>query len=444
MVVILGYWALPKRTLQTAFLIVASLVFIGYHSVFTVGYLICTSIVTYLFGVAQNRTKHKNQVYTLGIALLVGSLIFFKFFPQIKTPFVSLLGKLTTASKISIKDLVVPIGISYTVFKCISYLTDIKWRIIKPGSFLNFLCYNSLFTIFMAGPIERFERLNPQFEGEARIDNQLVNKGYCRIIQGIFKKYVIVNWLYLSVINAVNYQASIAAFMVYALAYMIYLYVDFSSYSDIAIGSSAMLGLTIRENFNNPYAASNITEFWLRWHISLSEWIRDYLFFPLSSISKKRLWLVLFVPLIAMGICGVWHGESWKYLIWGMSHGLMITLYQVFGKKYDKSAFGSRLPGKILATSVFLLFILFSWYFFFPPSNNLHSGLPTIVKMIKVVGLFMAVLIVSYYNRRVPQRVFRCIEIFNKYPILSHTMLLAVTILIGSFNTDNTFVYVDF
>jgi len=444
LLVIFGFWLIPKRTLQTGFLIVVSMVFIGYHSTLTVVYLIFISIITYFLGIVLSKTGHKNLIYSTGIVLLVGSLVFFKFFPQFKTLLVSLVGKVSAGSRISIRDLVVPLGISYTVFKCISYLTDIKWMIVRPGSFLNFLCYNSLFTIFMAGPIERFERINPQLMDEARIDATLVNMGYSRIVQGIFKKFVIVNWLYLTIISRVNYQTSVGVFMVYALAYMIYLYIDFSSYSDIAIGSSALLGISIRENFNNPYAASNINEFWLRWHISLSEWIRDYLFFPLSSLNKRKLWLVLFVPLIAMGICGVWHGVGWKYLVWGIAHGLMIALYQVVGKKYEKSGFGSRFLGKLLGTTVFLSFILFSWFFFFPSSTTLSGDLPGIVTNLKVGGLFLAVLTISYINKLLPKRIMMLLEMFRKYPILTHTVLLAITIMIGSFNTDNTFVYVDF
>jgi alginate O-acetyltransferase complex protein AlgI len=380
----------------------------------------------------------------MGIILLVGSLLFFKFFPQLKTLIVSLVSKVSSGSRVTINDLVVPLGISYTVFKCISYLTDIKWMIIQPGSFLNFFCYNSLFSIFMAGPIERFERINPQLTKEARIDATLVNHGYSRIVQGVFKKYVIVNWLYLTIISGVNYQTSVWAFLVYALAYMIYLYIDFSSYSDIAIGSSALLGISIRENFNNPYAASNIKEFWLRWHISLSEWIRDYLFFPLSSLNKRKLWLLLFVPLIAMGVCGVWHGVGWKYLIWGIAHGLMIALYQFVGKKYEKSEFGSGFIGRLVGTAVFLSFILFSWYFFFPSGKTLSGSFPGVVTTLKVGGLFLAVLTISYINKTAPTRVLRLLELFHRYPILTHTVLLAITIMIGSFNTDNKFVYVDF
>lgn len=202
---------------------------------------------------------------------------------------------------------------------------------IKRGKFLDFICYGSLYTIFVAGPIERFENLKPQFEAVAsRFRTDDLAYAFMRIVFGLFKKLVLADWIgfFIHPVFQNNSTYPLGIKILAILGYSLQIYFDFAGYSDIAIGSSRLFGLRIMENFDNPYLSTSITQFWRKWHISLSDWIRNYLFFPLSQNRSNKIWLTICVPIIAMAICGLWHGSAWHYVIWGIWHGSGIAIYQ--------------------------------------------------------------------------------------------------------------------
>lgn len=245
--------------------------------------------------------------------------------------------------QIRIEQILLPLGLSYLIFKLISYLTDIHWGLTSKGNLVEFFTYTSMFTIFVAGPIERFERMNPQIKNRIKFDRANVTVGFERIVLGLFKKAVIADWIGFF-IHSVWENPNEFTFCVKALAligYALQLYMDFAGYSDIAIGASRLFGIKIMENFNNPYLQQNISQFWRSWHISLSDWIRDYVFFPLSRLSGNRTYNILFVPIIAMAVCGLWHGSAWHFALWGMWHGAGIAFLQywnAFKRKNKKLA----------------------------------------------------------------------------------------------------------
>jgi alginate O-acetyltransferase complex protein AlgI len=152
------------------------------------------------------------------------------------------------------------------------------------------------------------------------------------------------------------------------LGYSFQIYFDFSGYSDIAIGSSRFFGIRIMENFNNPYLAPNLSQFWRRWHISLSDWIRDYLFFPLSKLSSTKLWQIFFVPVIAMALCGLWHGPSWNYVIWGVWHGMGLSVLQLWNsyKRNHKRLAKATKANWFSYAGVFMTFsfVTLGWWWF--------------------------------------------------------------------------------
>ncbi len=443
--IVLCYWAIPGRLGKTLLLSAAGMAFIGYHSVATLLFLLAATLLSYILGRLISLGKHPKAWLSSGIALLLLALFSTKYLPMFKPLLDALVAKLSSGKVLELRDIIVPLGISYTVFRLISYLVDIHWKIVKPGTFIDFLCYTTYFPIFFAGPIERFEGMKPQLEAAATISNEQLTFGYTRIILGVFKKYVLVNWLFAAMVSR-SYSGGVVAQAMYVLAYALFIYLDFSAYSDIAIGSSALLGIKIRENFNSPYAATNITDFWRRWHISLSDWIRDYLFFPLSGLSSKRMWQMLLVPLIAMGLCGVWHGSGWKYLAWGLFHGCLIALYQFKGKSIAKQVFGKNVIGRLIANLMFMGVIAVSWYFFYPPTTEHSLPLETgKINMLKLAFLAGCVVLSAWLKGgllklKLPQ--FVSAIRFN--PILMHSVLLVITLVIGMFNSDNTFVYVDF
>lgn len=300
------------------------------------------TLLSYTFGRLIEKYPTNTWIHASGVVLVLGVLVVFKYLGLLGGIINSLSEFTEVFPRFEIRKLLLPLGISYIVFKHISYLTDIKWGLVKPGRFIDFMLYSSLFTIIVAGPIERFERFKPQVE-QARIPFtwRNIDLGFTRIVFGMFKKLVLADWLGFLILpiwsNPHHYSEGIR--LLALLGYSLQIYFDFAGYSDIAIGSSRIFGIEIMENFNNPYLAKNISQFWRRWHISLSDWIRDYLFFPISKLSSRQLWQLGFVPIIAMALCGLWHGPAWHFVLWGLWHGIGLSLFQVWNgyKRKDKA-----------------------------------------------------------------------------------------------------------
>ena len=232
------------------------------------------------------------------------------------------------------------------------------------------MLYSSFFTIFTAGPIERYERFKPQVELKKKFSAEFIEYGFQRIAFGLFKKLVIADWLSYFV-NPVLYNKSEYSLLIYILSvigFSIIIYMDFSGYSDIAIGASYLFGIRIMENFNYPYFRSNISEFWRNWHISLSDWIRDYLFFPMSKYSANKIWRLLFVPLFVMAICGFWHGAEWHFVLWGLWHGFGLAFYQlwsIFKRKNKRlSVITDTLWFTVFSIIITFLFVTAGWILF--------------------------------------------------------------------------------
>ncbi len=164
---------------------------------------------------------------------------------------------------------------------------------------------------------------------------QNIDYGFTRIVLGMFKKLVLADWIgyFINPVWDKPYLYSSWIGLLALVGYAFQIYFDFAGYSDIAIGASRLFGFKIMENFNKPYLAPNISQFWRRWHISLSDWIRDYLFFPLSHIGSKKFWQIFCVPIIAMALCGLWHGPAWHFVFWGVWHGVGLSIYQLWSEK---------------------------------------------------------------------------------------------------------------
>jgi len=197
-----------------------------------------------------------------------------------------------------------------------------------------------------------------------------IDEGFRRIVFGLFKKFAIADWIaYL--INPIwqhrqDYSIGIQALALLGFSFQIYF--DFSGYSDIAIGSSRLFGFKIMENFNWPYLQPNISKFWRNWHISLSDWIRDYIFMPLGRISQNKIWFLFFVPVISMGLCGIWHGSKLGFLIWGLWHGIGISIYRIYIYFEKRNKTFKHISGLILtkpvAVIITFIFITIGWLWF--------------------------------------------------------------------------------
>lgn len=319
--VVIVYYLLPRKY-RKILLTIAS---IGFYLILDwkmVLVLLLTCIWIWWSALYIKPTK-KSLVLELLPLLLV--LVFFKYNHFFITEAAKLLNGIGLASSTHTLSILMPLGISYYIFKSVSYLGDVyKGKIEAETSPLNILLYISFFPEITSGPISRYDHFKKALDDGMTYSEYNIQLGSYLIIKGVFMKAVIANRL-------ANYVDAIfkdpgaypgLAMWLGVFFFTIQLYCDFAGYSSIAIGITQLLGLHLQENFNRPYLAAGLREFWERWHISLSSWLRDYIYFPLggSRCSKTRTGINLLIVFI---VCGLWHGQGLHYLIWGLYHGIL-------------------------------------------------------------------------------------------------------------------------
>lgn len=290
-------------------------------------------------------------------------------------------------------NIVLPIGISFITFQKISYILDCHTNKAKPEeNFINYALYILLFPQLIAGPIVRFREIALQLRDRTANDN-IENKlaGFFRFIIGLAKKLLIANVLG----EAVNEIFSLpeehfttATAWLGIIAYSFQIYFDFSGYSDMAIGIALMLGYRFPENFNFPYISQNITEFWRRWHITLSNWMRDYLYIPLGGnrVSNRRLYINLATVFL---ISGLWHGAAWTFVFWGAFHGLFLILDRLFLVNWLKKI------GKIPAVLVTYVVVLVGWVFF--RSASFEQAFQYTTQMFAFDGFYLNIFVTNKF-----------------------------------------------
>ena len=360
----LGYWLLPHQKLRTLYLSLVSLGLVAYWDKFAAVVVIALTSFSYGIGYLIETRANRKLYRTIGVVGLLLALVLFKYLGFIGDTVNSLLQLFGNYSHASLGAIVRPLGISYLVFKLMSYLIDLRQGLITKGRFLDVLLYGSLFTIFVAGPIERFEKFKPQVESVARGFNiEHLEAGFQRIVFGLFKKVVIADWIGYLIVPIWRNAGDVSLLMktLGLVGFSVQIYMDFAGYSDIAIGASRLFGLRIMENFDWPYLSPNTGQFWRHWHISLSSWIRDYIFFPLGRKSKSKIWALFIVPVVAMGLSGLWHAPSWRFLIWGVWHGLGLSVYLYWN--YNKRYYGWI--GSVSESRIFTVFGTILTYVFF-------------------------------------------------------------------------------
>lgn len=303
---------------------------------------ICIFLITYFIGL---KVRNNKKVITLGVTFLVLLLTFFKY----NNFFIS------NVLNNDFIRIIMPVGISFYIFKAISYMVDVyRGKYECEKSFIKVALYLSLFTEVVSGPISRFNDLSKQFDNNTKLSVKYFTEGIQVFVIGLFKKIVVADNL--SVFVNEVYRApraySSLTVLLCIIGYAVYIYMDFSGYSDMAIGCSKMLGYDIKKNFNCPYISKNITEFWKRWHISLSNWIMDYIYIPLGGNrkGKTRQYINL---ILTMFIAGLWHGSNYMFAIWGFINGLALAIQKRFFKK-----------DTIITIIINYIFIMISWITF--------------------------------------------------------------------------------
>jgi alginate O-acetyltransferase complex protein AlgI len=308
---------------------------------------------------SENRARRK--LFLIGsLTINLGVLAYFKYSNFLLGSFSGITGSEFTAT-----DIFIPVGISFFTFQSLSYTLDVYRGNLKPvNSILDYAFYLSFFPQLVAGPIVRAIDFLPQIHRPAVVTNEMMGRGVFLIIAGLFKKAVIADFISINFVDRVFDAPSLYTglenlFAVYG--YALQIYCDFSGYSDMAIGIALLLGFHFNINFDSPYKSFNITEFWRRWHISLSTWLKDYLYIPLGGNRKGKIRTYVNL-MITMLLGGLWHGPAWRFVIWGGLHGVALAFHKFFMEHFGFS-FQSR-PGKLLGGLLTFHFVCFCWIFF--------------------------------------------------------------------------------
>lgn len=337
-----SWWLFPLPVWRKLVLVGASYFFYGYWDWRFCFLLLASSAVNYAAGMLLHGTAEKPKrkiIVGVAVALNLGFLAFFKYYGFFVTSLNDLMFDLGLERELPFLEIILPVGISFFTFQGISYVIDVyRGHVAATRSLLNILLYISFFPQLVAGPIVRAAHFLPQIEAQdaddaPRPDRILASLGLLLIIIGLFKKVILANYLATEMVDIVFFDPYFYGALDLLLAiwgYTIQIYCDFSAYSDIAIGVAALLGYRFQRNFDQPYRSESIREFWRRWHISLSTWLRDYLYIPLGG-GRGGIWKTRRNLMITMVLGGLWHGAAWNYVIWGFLHGLAMAVEDVFG-----------------------------------------------------------------------------------------------------------------
>ena len=357
-IMLLIYFIVPNK-FKNAVMIVASLIFFAWGEIRYIFIMLLLAVMDYICGQKINKyweNKKKKKIFLfidIGVNLLI--LFFFKYADFIITN----INNITNLS-IPLLNIPLPIGVSFNTFQSLSYIIDVYRGTVKcEKSFYNYLAYTTLFPQIIAGPIVRYETVDEELENKnISIDNFTV--GIKRFIIGLGKKVLIANnigvlWNTIEIGDYGSLTFVLAWFGIVAFALQIYF--DFSGYSDMAIGLAKVFGMDFDENFNFPYISKSITEFWRRWHITLSSWFRDYIYIPLGG-NRKGLLKQIRNVLIVWFLTGAWHGASWNFILCGLYFGGILILEKTFMLKILEKA------GKVFSHIYSIVLILIGWVIF--------------------------------------------------------------------------------
>jgi D-alanyl-lipoteichoic acid acyltransferase DltB (MBOAT superfamily) len=351
-----------RLRLQNALLLVAGYVFYGWWSVKFLSLLVWTTVFDYVIARLLGRTEDQRRRKILLVFSLTSSLTIlgvFKYFNFFADSLAAVLTALGLHPGSHVLNVVLPMGISFYTFQTMAYVIEVYKRKTEPcRNLLDFAVYSAFFPQLVAGPIERPWSLLPQVQRPRQITPAMVNAGLWLVLWGYFKKLVIADGL--ARLSEVTFATGLPVHGVDVilgiLAFTVQIYADFSGYTDIARGLAHLLGFELLLNFRLPYFAKDPSDFWQRWHISLSQWYRDYLYIPLGG-SRHGEWKTCRNLLVTMLLCGLWHGAAWHFVAWGGYHGLLSAAYRLAGRLRPA---GSERTGPLLNLGRTLLMFAFA------------------------------------------------------------------------------------
>ena len=349
-------------TARNLLILAASWLFYGWWDYRFLGLLIFSGCFDYAAGllVARARTlRRRKWVLAASVAINLALLGFFKYYDFFVGSFSALLAHLHVGVSVRTLGIILPVGISFYTFQSLSYVIDVYRGQLQPTrNLVHYLAYVSFFPQLVAGPIERAHHLLPQFQQTLTVTRDMLTAGLWLIIWGLFKKVAMADNLAPMVDMVFNNPAATApAIICGSVAFAFQIYGDFSGYSDIARGIAKLLGFDLMENFKLPYFASDLRDFWRRWHISLSSWLRDYLYISLGGNRSGRIATMrnLFLTML---LGGLWHGAAWNFVLWGAWHGFGLIVTRWWQERRR-----ARLPSGVALPLTFL-FVLYGWLLF--------------------------------------------------------------------------------
>ncbi len=428
------YWPVSRfRTATLAVVLFANYFFYAKWDLFYLALIPAVSSCDYVFGLGLQYSKNplvRRILVTASVVMNVGMLASIKYVPFFLSSWSGITGRPAPEWHWTL-----PVSLSFYVFQALTYTIDLYRRDSKgTRSYLAHLAAVSFFPTTLAGPITRVSSLIDQFEKPKKLDSADGGRALFLIGMGLVKKLLIADFLSATLVNRVFdfpnlYSGTETLVAVYA--YALQIYYDFSGYTDIAIGSAMLLGIRLPVNFNRPYAAENVADFWRRWHITLSNWLRDYLYF---SLPGKRGKVMPYVNLfITMVIGGLWHGASWTFVIWGALHGLGLVVVRLWQTKMGTA----KVTGFWRYASIFLTFhfVTFAWIFF--RATSLENAMLILARIGSLtvsaanltgpLALILAIGILAHY---VPKKWYEYSQqMFVKAPFYAQAVALAALVI---------------
>lgn len=363
-VLFLAYYPVKSTKARNVMLLVAGIVFYSFGRLFDLLILLLMAAITYGAGALIAREKKPKLVMIAAVAADAAILVLFKLIERVIVTLSGADGLLRALfAQTSPVTLMAPLGISFFAFKCVSYTVDTyKDRANAASGFWRFLLYVSFFPEIVSGPISRYNAFAAQLDAR-EVTLERAARGFVRVIRGLAKKLLIAGAAG-SVADAVfgfQGRVDIRLAWVGAIAYAVQLFFDFAGYSDMAIGLSSVFGFTSPENFNYPYTASSIGDFWRRWHMSLSAWLKDYVYIPLGG-NRKGKYRTALNKFIVFVVCGLWHGFGLTFLVWGVWHGILSALESL--KLLDVQRWREKKWGAVLSHVYTLLAVILGFVMF--------------------------------------------------------------------------------
>ncbi len=366
---LLAAWRLPRVWL----LLAASYYFYALWNPKFLALLFLLSTCDFLNALAIGKARHRalrKVLVALSLGMNVGTLFLFKYFNFFSASLTDLLNKVGWHNSLPIfENLVLPLGLSFIAFRSLSYVIDVYRGTLAPTRrFLDYLTFVAFFPTIIAGPLARAKDVLPQFQAPPALNNEEGAQALLLILVGLIKKIAIADFLANNLVDRVFdqpqlYSSAETLFAIYG--YALQIFCDFSGYTDIAIGSALLLGLKLPANFNAPYRAMSLRDFWRRWHITLSSWLFDYVFVSFGGLRKRRINLYRNLILTFL-IGGLWHGAAWTFVVWGLLHGVGLSAnhaWEALRKRRRWQPLNSWWS-KTLATVITLHFVCLTWIVF--------------------------------------------------------------------------------